>query len=569
MRLSTLLLTTLLLSVVLSATEGTPKIELKTTDLPATAVVPVEVNATKVFEEKVRLRQERLEQRRQDKIADYKQRLMATDRELSSESSWLKSYSSYLIYIDVKRDLNALKERIAKLTADGDTISERDEVAALLAKEKILTEQINLLRGHGETPFSTLMKPEEIGARPIIQNPLELFNGISFNKHLKEMFESYKKRQGELRQIVILLRKKEGLYKELLTVDENENYTQRYIEISSQLEKFETALETVDATLQVYEQRIDEITQSVKKEIKAQLYKMLNITIIIIILSLIFFLSKRVVKKYIIDNERFYMANKIINFTNFTLILIILLFNYIENVNYLVTVLGFASAGIAIAMKDWFMSMLGWLVIVLGGSIHVGDRVRVDKEGMKYVGDVLDISLLRITILEDITLTSYMQNRRAGRIVFIPNNYIFTQMIANYTHSSLKTVWDGIDITITFESNHKKAMHIAKDVTRKYSKGYTDITRKQLNKLRDKYSLKNTNVEPRIFSFVEENGICISAWYLTNAYATLTLRSVISTEILDAYLLEDDIEIAYPTQKLHLKSVDKHEPPFDTGADQV
>ncbi len=569
MRLSTLLLTTLLLSVVLSATEGTPKIELKTTDLPATAVVPVEVNATKVFEEKVRLRQERLEQRRQDKIADYKQRLMATDRELSSESSWLKSYSSYLIYIDVKRDLNALKERIAKLTADGDTISERDEVAALLAKEKILTEQINLLRGHGETPFSTLMKPEEIGARPIIQNPLELFNGISFNKHLKEMFESYKKRQGELRQIVILLRKKEGLYKELLTVDENENYTQRYIEISSQLEKFETALETVDATLQVYEQRIDEITQSVKKEIKAQLYKMLNITIIIIILSLIFFLSKRVVKKYIIDNERFYMANKIINFTNFTLILIILLFNYIENVNYLVTVLGFASAGIAIAMKDWFMSMLGWLVIVLGGSIHVGDRVRVDKEGMKYVGDVLDISLLRITILEDITLTSYMQNRRAGRIVFIPNNYIFTQMIANYTHSSLKTVWDGIDITITFESNHKKAMHIAKDVTRKYSKGYTDITRKQLNKLRDKYSLKNTNVEPRIFSFIEPNGVQISAWYLTNAYATLTLRSVISTEILDAYLLEDDIQIAYPTQRLHLQNEKKHEPPFDTGADVV
>ncbi len=569
MRLSTLLLTTLLLSVVLSATEGIVKTDAKTTLLPSAVVVPVEVNTSVLVLEKERLKQERLEKRRQDKIADYKQRLMATDRELSSESSWLKSYSSYLIYIDVKRDLKALKERISKLTEDGDTISERDEVAALLAKEKILTEQINLLRGHGETPFSTLMKPEEIEARPVIQNPLELFNGISFNKHLKETFESYKKRQGELRQIVILLRKKEGLYKELLTVDENENYTQRYIEISSQLEKFETALGTVDATSLVYEQRIDEIEQSVKKEIKAQLYKMLNITITIIILSLIFFLSKRVVKKYIIDNERFYMANKIINFTNFTLILIILLFNYIENVNYLVTVLGFASAGIAIAMKDWFMSMLGWLVIVLGGSIHVGDRVRVDKEGMKYVGDVLDISLLRITILEDITLTSYMQNRRAGRIVFIPNNYIFTQMIANYTHSSLKTVWDGIDITITFESNHKKAMHIAKDVTRKYSKGYTDITRKQLNKLRDKYSLKNTNVEPRIFSFVEQNGIQISAWYLTNAYATLTLRSVISTEILDAYLLEDDIQIAYPTQRLHLQNEERREPPFETGTDIV
>jgi small-conductance mechanosensitive channel len=246
------------------------------------------------------------------------------------------------------------------------------------------------------------------------------------------------------------------------------------------------------------------------------------------------------------------MANKIITFTNFTVIALILFFNYIENVSYLVTILGFASAGIAIAMKDWFMSILGWLVIVFGGSIHVGDRIRVDMDGMKYVGDVMDISLLRMTILEDITLTSIMQNRRAGRIIFVPNNYIFTRMIANYTHSSLKTVWDGIKITITFDSNHKKAMHIVKTITRKYSKGYTDITRKQLNKLRNNYNLKNTNVEPRIYAFISHSGLDIEAWYLTNAYGTLTLRSTISTEIVDAFNAEDDITIAYTTQKLNI-----------------
>jgi small-conductance mechanosensitive channel len=215
-------------------------------------------------------------------------------------------------------------------------------------------------------------------------------------------------------------------------------------------------------------------------------------------------------------------------------------------------------------MKDWFMSILGWLVIVFGGSIHVGDRIRVDMDGMRYVGDVMDISLLRMTLLEDITLTSVLQNRRAGRIIFIPNNYVFTRMIANYTHSSLKTVWDGVKITITFDSNHKKAMHLAKEITKKYSKGYTDITRKQLNKLRNNYSLKNTNVEPRVFSFIDSNGVIIDAWYLTNAYATLTLRSVISVEIVDAFNAEDDITIAYPTQKLHIQNEVPRVPPFES-----
>ena len=125
------------------------------------------------------------------------------------------------------------------------------------------------------------------------------------------------------------------------------------------------------------------------------------------------------------------MANKIITFGNFSLGLLIIFFNYIENAGNMLTILGFASAGIAIAMKDWFMSILGWLVIVFGGSIHVGDRIRVDMDGMKYVGDVMDISLLRMTVLEDITLTTILDNRRAGRIMFVPNNYIFTRMIAN------------------------------------------------------------------------------------------------------------------------------------------
>jgi small-conductance mechanosensitive channel len=147
-----------------------------------------------------------------------------------------------------------------------------------------------------------------------------------------------------------------------------------------------------------------------------------------------------------------------------------------------------------------------------------------------------------------------MHNRRAGRIVFVPNNYIFTSLIANYTHGALSTVWDGIDVTISFDSNHKKAVHIAKEICRKYSKGYTEITRKQINKLRDRYSLKNANVEPRIFTFIEPNGMRISSWYLTNAYATLTLRSTISAEIIDAYNTEDDITIAYPTQMIYHSS---------------
>ena len=186
------------------------------------------------------------------------------------------------------------------------------------------------------------------------------------------------------------------------------------------------------------------------------------------------------------------MANKGINFINFILIALVLLFSFLENVSYIITVLGFASAGLAFAMKDFFMSSLGWIVIVFGGSFHVGDRIKAMKNGVVYVGDIVDISILRMTILEDITLTTYEHNRRAGRIIFIPNNYIFTELLSNYTHGKIKTVWDGVDFTITYDSNYKKATHLTKEIVKKYSKGYTDISRKQFNMLEANIVLKTS-----------------------------------------------------------------------------
>ncbi|MBS4068699.1 MAG: mechanosensitive ion channel [Sulfurimonas sp.] len=525
--------------------------------------VKSDANALKQELEQNRLAEEDL---KREKIGNYISEIKDIEQKIAKKDSvWMKSYASYLTSLEVRESLEEIKSRIEFLQKKRDkSFSETDELSALISREKILTSQIEKLKKKDSSPFSDLLTPPNIDEIPSITNPFDIFAGISLIKTLDKSFNDYLLKKEELKQLVSLLKAQDHIYKEMGIIDEQKVHKGAAELKTKQVERFESALDTMNVTADVYEKRLDVVNVNINKDVEVQIFKLGKIGITILIVFAVFFLLKLIAKKYITDHDRFYMANKVITFINFTLIIFILFFSYIENVSYLVTILGFASAGIAIAMKDWFMSILGWLVIVFGGSVHVGDRIRIDMDGMQYVGDVMDISLLRMTILEDITLTSVMQNRRAGRIIFIPNNYVFTRMIANYTHSSLKTVWDGVNITITFDSNHKKAMHIAKEITKKFSKGYTDITRKQLNKLRSNYSLKNTNVEPRIFSFIEPNGISIDAWYLTNAYGTLTLRSVISTEIIDAFLAEDDITIAYPTQMLHLEKAAKKTPPFQT-----
>jgi len=496
------------------------------------------------------------------------------DKELMDNNIWSKIYSNYHIYKELKLQEAALDKKIDELKEFSKkrllNKQQRTIFAKLKNEKKILEGKLQLLKEYEKDPFKKFLKPPEIGEIPTVTNPFSIIAALSFQEKLNNDQKEYNDRYDSIRNVMKELKEKALVLRALLQKDPgNERYQKALKDTEEQIETFTPVVEIFKTTQSVYTKKIDEIKLNLQADIKKEIQKATTIGIIILVFLVLLFLIKFLVKKYMSDNERFYTINKFLNFTFVTLLILTLLFAYIENVNYLVTILGFASAGIAIALKDWFMSLMGWFVIIVGGAIHVGDRVKFVRNGMEYVGDVVDISLLRMTIQEDITLTTYMHNRRAGRIIFVPNNYIFTDMVANYSHAGLKTVWDGIDFTITFDSNASKASLIAKEVTKKYSKGYTDITRKQLNKLRSQYSMKNTNVEPRIYSFIEPYGIKISAWYHTNAYATLTLRSTISMEIIERIQAEEDITLAFPTQSIYIdKDVRKplaHQPTLFDG----
>ena len=414
-----------------------------------------------------------------------------------------------------------------------------------------IKEQIELLREFEKAPFSNMITAPEIEILPEITNPFLIISGFSYIKQLRSKKDEYRQRIESLNAVIDELSKREAILSAIVRISGDEKESGELFDLRQEINEFTAAADVAKTTYSVYEKRVNEAISRVREDITSQIKKALSIGIFIVLSIAFSFLLKFIVKKTIADHERLYTAHKIINLVNITLIVLILLFAYIENVTYLVTVLGFASAGIAIAMKDMFMSMLGWTVVVFGGSFHVGDRIKVRRGNEDIVGDIIDISLLRMTVFEDVTYTTYTYNRRAGRIVFIPNNYIFTDMMANYTHHGMKTVWDGIDIVFSFESNHKKAAYIIKNIAQKYSKGYTDIARKQMSKLRNQYNIKSSNVEPRIYTLIEPYGIKISVWYMANATATLSLRSTISAEILDAISGHDDIVIAYPTQTLY------------------
>ncbi len=506
-----------------------------------------------------------------EKLDRLQAELDALEEEGGQENVWSKIYSNYTTYQDLKKRMEDLSRRMFELTRiEHPTPQEEEELRRIRMERDTIRGKLTLLKEYDQDPFRKLLEPPKLDEPPEVGSPVAIIGAISYRQKLRNDQQTYAEVHRSLQTVLERLRKKQAILTEMLTYDlDNPKLHLRLQQVQKQLETLLPVEEILKTTEKVYSKKIEEARLKVDADIKREISKALVILGVVLGFFLLFLMAKFLIQRYMSKKESFYLINKALNVAFLNVVVLVLLFAYIENVSYLVTILGFASAGIAIAMKDWFMSLLGWFVIVIGGSVHVGDRVKFVRGNIEYVGDIVDISPLRMTMQEDITLTTYMHNRRSGRMIFIPNNYIFTDMLANYSHAGLKTVWDGIDFTITFDSNAHKAANIAKEVVKKYSKGYTDITRKQLNKLRKSYHLKNTNVEPRIYSFIEPYGVKISAWYMTNAFATLTLRSTISMEILERIRVESDIELAYPTQSLYIdRTIPSPRPPeADPGSE--
>lgn len=407
--------------------------------------------------------------------------------------------------------------------------------------------------------FGELIKVEDIGRVPKVESPFGVFSALSFIKETSVKKDIYETRISELEKLSESLIEKNRLNLQLAVFLRQKGDQDSLVE----LDKLEQKIDADTAALrhlksekteftknvEAFKTKANEEAQKLQMDIKYQVMKLFNILLVVIAIIGVSIFAKIMIKKYSVSShERAYLLAKTVNIVTIILIALILLFSYINDVGYLVTILGFASAGIAIAMKDWFMSLLGWMAIVFGGAVKVGDRVKISsKEGVEILGDIIDISLLTITLYEEVSLVSYAKNKRAGRIVFVPNNYIFTHIFLNYSHSGLTTVWDNVDIRVTFDSDIDDAIRIASEVASKHSKVFSKLTERSIRRMRAKYSFGDVNTEPRVFSFIEENGVAISVWYPTHSFSILKTKSAVSKELLAAINASSGVRIAFPT----------------------
>ncbi|MBO6522768.1 MAG: mechanosensitive ion channel [Balneolaceae bacterium] len=206
----------------------------------------------------------------------------------------------------------------------------------------------------------------------------------------------------------------------------------------------------------------------------------------------------------------------------------------------LATFLGLLSAGLAIALKDPVTDLAAWLFIIWRKPFDVGDRIELDGSR----GDVIDVRPFKFTILE---IGNWVDaDQSTGRVIHIPNHFVFTGQLANYT-SDFKFIWNEIQVLVTFESDWKKAKGILQSIIRSVSKEFIEEAKNQITKASKSYLIEYRYLTPIVYTDVKDSGINLTVRYLTDPRRRRGTSQRIWEEILEEFAEHDDIDFAYPT----------------------
>jgi len=208
------------------------------------------------------------------------------------------------------------------------------------------------------------------------------------------------------------------------------------------------------------------------------------------------------------------------------------------------TFLGLLVAGLAIAMKDIITNVVGWVFLIWVSPFDIGDRIQIGD----LAGDVVDKSIFHITIME---IGNWVDaDQSTGRVIKIPNSYVFTQPLANYS-KGFEYIWNEIPVLVTFESDWKKAKEILLEIARKHSEDLSSSAEEKIREASSRFLIYYTKLTPIVYTSVRDSGVLLTVRYLCEPRRRRGIEERIWEDILGAFAEQGNIDFAYPTTRFY------------------
>jgi small-conductance mechanosensitive channel len=190
------------------------------------------------------------------------------------------------------------------------------------------------------------------------------------------------------------------------------------------------------------------------------------------------------------------------------------------------TFLGLAGAGLTVALKDFIVAFLGWLVLMGKDGIRLGDWVEING----VTGEVVQLGMFHTVLLETGNWTD--SGHPTGRRVTFTNSFAIEGHYFNFSTSG-QWLWDELQIVLPagqdpypiVEAIQKKVVEVTAESARQAEQEWQGAARSR--------DMKALSAAPAINVKPIVGGIEVAVRYITRANERYQLRAKLNQAAVD------------------------------------
>ena len=190
------------------------------------------------------------------------------------------------------------------------------------------------------------------------------------------------------------------------------------------------------------------------------------------------------------------------------------------------TILGLATAGLTLVMKDFIVSFLGWFALMGKNGIRIGDWVEIRGVG----GEVIQVGLLKTVILE--MEEGGSSGHPTGRRVSFLNSFAIEGHYFNFSTAG-QWLWDELQVALPATGDPYRLAKEIRRIVEQSTEADAKEAEKEWERVTHEYGTKPFSAKPVVDLRPSGSGLDVIARYITHAPQRHEVKSRLFEAIVD------------------------------------
>lgn len=255
---------------------------------------------------------------------------------------------------------------------------------------------------------------------------------------------------------------------------------------------------------------------------RTALHGMIESLLWIILIVLGVYLADQILNHYLVETgqerTRLHTLRAVISFALQAAGLLLILLVIFGPPSQLATIVGFAGAGITVALKDFIVAFFGWFVLMGKNGIRVGDWVEING----VTGEVIEVNLLRTVLLETGNWTD--TGHPTGRKVAFVNSYAIEGHFFNFTTSG-QWLWDELQMMIPSDQDPYPLLDAIRETVAKETESNARAAEQEWQRATSRYHVRSVSATPAVNLRPTTTGLEVHVRYITRAHERSAMRA--------------------------------------------